>query len=223
MFTTLKIFWLRKHLHGKKPVARIMAVARLANVNDKRAHQILIASLVHQDENVQKAAADELGRLGLADAIDPMIRVLANAPIAVRGSVLAALGHAHDPRATAAVFLARNDPDRELAKQAGAILAEMPPHVLSEGLRHVIRVSSRDEGIGLGLIHYLSTRIGTGLEVHRLLDEIVHSGYSLEVRATAIQEMRRGMPDRSSSSLSSGSRWRSSSPYSSGSSDKSVL
>ena len=84
-----------------------------------------MALLNDQSSGVRRAAAEALGRIGDASALEPLTAALKDASWSVRAAVAEALGHIPDPRAADSLSAATRDRDLNVRQAAIDSLAAL--------------------------------------------------------------------------------------------------
>jgi HEAT repeat protein len=114
-------------LQGKTRVqaARLAAIQRLAELNDPRAMEPIVAALRDEDRSVRNAAVQALGRTGDPRAVPALIECLQDRYWEPRLPVVQALGQICDSRAVQPLIAALKDQDQHVQRAAIESLAQI--------------------------------------------------------------------------------------------------
>ena len=109
------------------PLIRRQAIQALRRINDPIAANTLIKILVDKDEQpyVRATAAEALGKLRQASAVDSLISVLQDEQWVVRSRAVQALGRIKDSRAVDPLIGALNDRDATVRRYAAHALGNL--------------------------------------------------------------------------------------------------
>ena len=89
---------------------------------DPKTVDALIAALKDSDPGVRQAAAESLGRIGEARALEPLSGLLGDGNVEVRKSAVEALGNLEDPKAIPALTKAAGDANPAVRREAAEAL-----------------------------------------------------------------------------------------------------
>ncbi|MEM9537895.1 MAG: HEAT repeat domain-containing protein [Cyanobacteria bacterium P01_E01_bin.42] len=97
-------------------------IGLLGSIGDRRAVEILIRYLSHQDKWIRYEVVNALGKLGDSKAVEPLIQTLSDIDFYVRMSSATALGRLEDPRAIEALIQTLGDEKQRVQECAASAL-----------------------------------------------------------------------------------------------------
>jgi HEAT repeat protein len=113
----------------------------IAKLRQQRDVPGLIAALHDPEREIQIKAAEALGLLKEAQALEPLIDILLNGETALRCEVIRALGRIGGPRAVIALIMALGDPEPYIHYRVAQALGEIGPEAV-DPLRVTLLVGS---------------------------------------------------------------------------------